>query len=431
MTVLGFTRANRQSPHAVRIYMRAKAYLTEKPELGPLVSPQGDQTLPIHNWYSYKHGYSSALAKYLIEECELSKGQWVLDPFCGGGTTILACKELGINAAGYDILPFSVFLSNVKLDEYDPEEIRFELESLKSANPKSASVNDLPDIPLVKKAFTPEVRANLLALKARIDGIGGLKARSLFTLAFLSIVESVSNTIKDGGFLRIVRRDIDPGSIEGLLIKKINLMLSDIVQAGSTRNDGKVSAIANIGDARRLPTNRVFDAVITSPPYPNRHDYTRIYSLEMIFDFVANNDELKKVRYDTIRSHVEARKKYEAPGYERPRKVDELTKDIDRNGTNNPQVLEMLRGYFEDMYLVLSEISRCLKDKGKAALVVSNVRFAGVNVPVDEILAELGQQVGLKLESVVVLRYRGNSSQQVREYKRTPSRESIILWENA
>ena len=91
----------------------------------------------------------------------------------------------------------------------------------------------------------------------------------------------------------------------------------------------------------------------------------------------------------------------------------------------------MLRGYFEDMYLVLSEISRCLKDKGKAALVVSNVRFAGVNVPVDEILAELGQQVGLKLESVVVLRYRGNSSQQVREYKRTPSRESIILWENA
>ena len=409
--------------------MQAKAYLTEKPELGPLVSPHGDQTLPIHNWYSYKHGYSSALARYLIEECDLRKGQWVLDPFCGGGTTNLACKELGINSEGYDILPFSVFLSNVKLNDYDPEEIRSELDAFKSAKLKSAGVNDLPDIPLVKKAFTPEVRANLLALKARVEGIGSPKARSLFRLAFLGIVESVSNTTKDGGFLRIVRREIEPSSIEGLLVKQINLMLSDITQAGSTRNYGNVSAIANIGDARRLSTNRVFDAVITSPPYPNRHDYTRIYSLEMVFDFVTSNDKLKKVRYDSIRSHVEAKKKYEATGYERLPIVDELVKDISRNGTNNPQVLEMLQGYFEDMYLVLSEISRCLKKKGIAALVVSNVRFAGVSVPVDEILAELGQQVGLKLENIFVLRYRGNSSQQMRNYKRDSSRESIIMWQ--
>lgn len=296
--------------------MQAKSYLTEMPDLGRLVSPYGDQTLPIHNWYSYKHGYSSALARHLISECDLSKGEWVLDPFCGGGTTILACKELGINAEGYDILPFSVFLSNVKLDDYDPEEIRSELKVLKSAEPNSAVVNDLPDIPLVNKAFTPEVRANLLALKARIEGIVSPKARSLFRLAFLSIVGSVSNTVKDGGFLRIVNREIDPNSIEDILVKKINQMLSDIVQVGSTRNDGEVIAVANIGDARRLPTNRAFDAVITSPPYPNRHDYTRIYSLEMVFDFVASNDELKKVRYDTIRSHVEARKKYEALSYE-------------------------------------------------------------------------------------------------------------------
>ena len=81
------------------------------------------------------------------------------------------------------------------------------------------------------------------------------------------------------------------------------------------------------------------------------------------------------------------------------------------------------------MYLALSEISRCLKNKGKAALVVSNVRFAGVTVPVDEILAETGRQVGLKIEEIFVLRYRGNSSQQMRNYKRNPSRESVIVWE--
>lgn len=272
--------------------MQANSYLTEKLELGPLVSPHGNQRVPIHSWYSYKHGYSRDLAAHLIKHFDLRKGQWVLDPFCGGGTTLLACKELGINAEGYDILPFSTFLSNVKLTDYDADGIRSELRALRSPDHITPTAIDLPDIPLVEKAFSPEVRSTLLALKARVEGISDRKVRFLFRLAFLSIVESVSNTMKDGGFLRIVRRDIDPGSIESLLIDKINLMLGDVIQADVARPDGKVKTFARLGDARKLPTTRIFDAVISSPPYPNRHDYTRIYSLEMVFDFVASNQEL-------------------------------------------------------------------------------------------------------------------------------------------
>ncbi|MCK4829274.1 modification methylase, partial [bacterium] len=99
------------------------------------------------------------------------------------------------------------------------------------------------------------------------------------------------------------------------------------------------------------------------------------------------------------------------------------------NGTNNPQVIDMLEGYFEDMYLCLSEISRCLKQKGKVGFVVSNVRFAGVNIVVDEILSEIGSQVGLTPKEIWAVRYRGNSSQQMRDYQRKPSRESIVMWE--
>jgi hypothetical protein len=89
----------------------------------------------------------------------------------------------------------------------------------------------------------------------------------------------------------------------------------------------------------------------------------------------------------------------------------------------------MLEGYFEDMYLALSEISRCLKIGGKVGLVVGNVRFSGVNIPVDLLLAEIGVQVNLIPKEIVVVRYRGNSSQQMRDYTREPSRESIIIWQ--
>ena len=175
--------------------MQTEMYLEEKLELGPLVSPHGNREVPIHNWYSYKHGFSRDLAAYLINHCNLQEGEWVLDPFCGGGTTLLACKEVGINAQGYDILPFSVFLSNVKLADYDPGEIQSIIDAFKSKTNKTRPTIDLPNIPLVNKAFTPGVRKALLSLKSPIDSISNPKVRSLFNLGFLSIVESVSNDL--------------------------------------------------------------------------------------------------------------------------------------------------------------------------------------------------------------------------------------------
>jgi len=403
----------------------------EKPELGPCVSPHGNQHIPIHNWYAYKHGYSRELAVYLINEFDLSEGSWVLDPFCGSGTTLLTCKELGINARGFDILPFSVFLTNVKISDYDVADLERQLTLFTGSIREASSFRKmgLPDIPLVKKAFRPEIEERLLELKSTIDTISAPKVRAFFNLAFLNILESVSNTSKAGGFLRLIQRDVNSNTIESIFLDKVKSMLRDVIEHGTFKKDSTISVMAEIGDARKLSTKQRFDAVITSPPYPNRHDYTRIYALEMVFDFVTTNEELKSIRYQTIRSHVEARKKYEAAGYRKPEILDNIIEEIRRNGTNNPQIIGMIEGYFEDMYLALSEISRCLKSKGRVGLVVSNVRFAGVNIAVDELLAEIGAQVGLNPREVLVTRYRGNSSQQMGLYKRKPSRESIIIWE--
>ena len=43
--------------------------------------------------------------------------------------------------------------------------------------------------------------------------------------------------------------------------------------------------------------------------------------------------------------------------------------------------------------------------------VLGNVRFAGISIPVDEIMAELGEQIGLTWLKTVVARLRGNSAQ--------------------
>ena len=403
--------------------------IVEKAELGSFISPQRNNYMPIHNWYKFKHGFSRDLVLNIVASFNLSKGYWVLDPFCGSGTTLLTCKELGINSRGFDILPFSVFLSNAKIADYDDAELAGKLEELKEDSNTYCVKTTLPDIPLINKAFQSDVKKELLILRYKIEKIRDPKIRSFFNLAFLGILESVSNTSKSGGFLRLVERDVPAHTVQNLFFDKATSMVNDVAEYNKLRKRKSVSLIAKIGDARKLPTERKYDAVITSPPYPNRHDYTRIYSLEMIFDFISSNDQLKRIRYATIRSHVEARKKYEATGYKKPAILVTLITEVKKNGTNNPQVVPMLEGYFEDMYLSLSEIHRSLKPKGKAGLVVSNVRFAGVNIVVDEILSEIGAQVGLIPKAIWVVRYRGNSPQQMRDYERKPSRESIIIWE--
>lgn len=397
--------------------------------LSTLISPRRDINKPIYNWHSFKHSYSKELVDTFISEFKLKKGAWVMDPFCGGGTTLLACKQAGVNAHGFDILPFSVFLSNVKTKDFDVKKLKRTKRTFEEIKKWPSSSETLPDILVLKKAFNTETEQQLLQIKAQIKQIKDVNTRDFFNLGFLSILESVSNTSKSGGFLRIVDRNVEVDEIKHLFLNKIQAMIKDVELFNQTHDQIKTDVRAFQGDAREIPTEYTYDAIITSPPYPNRHDYTRIYSLELVFDFVKNNDELKKIRYETLRSHVEARLKYEVNGYKIPARLKRLITLVQKNGVNNPQVIGMLNGYFEDMYLVLSEMSNHLNKKGKVALVVSNVRFAGINIPVDEILSEIGKQAGLKPKGVWLARYRGNSSQQMKAYKRTPSRESIVIWE--
>ena len=64
-------------------------------------------------------------------------------------------------------------------------------------------------------------------------------------------------------------------------------------------------------------------------------------------------------------------------------------------------------------------------------LVVSTSAYAGVEVPVDLILAEIGQRTGWFLREIVVLRYLRSSSQHYKkeENKSVPLRESVVIFD--
>jgi len=66
-----------------------------------------------HDFYRYPARFSPVLAKTIIEYFT-RYGDMVLDPFVGGGTSLVEARALGRSAIGLDISSLAVFISRVK-----------------------------------------------------------------------------------------------------------------------------------------------------------------------------------------------------------------------------------------------------------------------------------------------------------------------------
>lgn len=392
-----------------------------------LVTPYQNRMLPIYSWYHFNHSFSRDLVWYLIDKFNLGSQSNILDPFCGSGTTLLAAKEKGISAIGIDILPLSVFISNAKLQNYDIKKIRHKAKELNELldNNTNHPVS-IPEITILRKVFDEKMLFSIFAIKNWIQGIKDENLRYFFLTSLLSIVEQIAYAKKDGGFLRMVPNKKIP-EFKEVLFSKFNEMLTDIEYSTNLQNNVRSEAV--LGDARQTCfLGESFNAVITSPPYLNRHDYTRVYILELAIGFLKSDDEIKELRYKTLRSHVEAKNFFTCDGYKESIELKEIIKKLEKKSLPNKQVISMIRGYFEDMYLVLKEVIKVIKRGGFTAFVIGDVRYGGILIPVSDILIEIGNSLGLSHQETIVARFRGNSPQQMGKFGRMPSRESIIIW---
>jgi site-specific DNA-methyltransferase (cytosine-N4-specific) len=102
---------------------------------------------------------------------------------------------------------------------------------------------------------------------------------------------------------------------------------------------------------------------------------------------------------------------------------------LGRKKLNNPKIPSMITTYFIDMQKVITEWFEVLAPGAKVAMVVDNVRFGGELIPVDLVLSEMAEEAGFEVKEIIVARYKGNSSQQMKKYGRVPVRESIVVWE--
>lgn len=409
-------------------------FIHEEPELGSLVSYVGNKNIPFLRIYRYKEAFAFNLVKDFLRRFEANSNDYVFDPFSGLGTTMFTSMISGIPSVGIDKLPVAYFISKT-LPLFlllRQNELKETWTSLIPMIEKKRPADIAMDVPIMKIAFDEETLLTLRKLKSAINDLSEFY-RNIFLLIFFSILEECSFTSKDGQFLRLKRNKKPFNPIEAMN-RKVAQVEEDVRGIKPLfpcfSIDKETIPDVYLGDARDL-SNIKFKkkptSIITSPPYANRYDYTRTYSLELCFHFVKNFEELKAIRFGILRSHIESKiQNGELPPHQVIKEVVEL---LSRKKLNNPKIPSMITTYFIDMQRVIKEWFKRLSPGAKVAVVVDNVRFEGELIPVDLVLSEMAEDVGFEVKEILVARYKGNSSQQMKKYGKVPVRESIVIWE--
>lgn len=126
-----------------RVRSRMEALKIGDTSLAFLDVPERERTRHVHRLHPYLGKFIPQLVGYFLSRY-FGRGELVLDPFSGSGTTLVEASERGIDSIGVDVSEFNVMVSRVKLAEYHIAKAEREVLDI-SRRTAEFSVREFPD----------------------------------------------------------------------------------------------------------------------------------------------------------------------------------------------------------------------------------------------------------------------------------------------
>lgn len=406
------------------------------------------QDLSIHDWYRFVYAYSDQIITGLVDEFEITKNDLVVDPFNGTGTTTLAAKKLGIDAIGTDTSPASVLSARTKTNwDVDLEEFRNRrAELISTIQPIFKQISsegnttldsfgnstndeiDLSSYDFSEPEKTPKgwlsekPRKKMQVLRHHVEEMPEDSVTDLFRLAMIAILPEDVGNVRFGPEATRDPKQAGDKDVYSILRKKLKKIEQDLervqtaigcgdLQPGDTeilRADARKLSDTLKSESRLLNSEKhegEIDYLITSPPYPAEHDYTRNQRLELIWlGACDDNTDLQKIKKMNIRSHTKniyvADDEGERTNIRENDRIDAIVtkmeniireEDISHGfGQYYPRVIEE---YFAGMLHHFEHVYDLMAEGGKAAYVVGDSgSYWQVEVETAEILAGLAEK---------------------------------------
>jgi len=436
-----------------------------------IVSFQANKNRRYYRWYKYKEAFSAELVECLLRRHRAqdgrARGGKILDPFAGAGTALFAASNLGYAADGIELMPVGqrIIAANVAARAADSGAMAAAIDAWLKKSPWTGNgkARRFGVLRITCGAY-PEVTREAIGRYLHAADNQPAAAREILQFALLCVLESVSYTRKDGQCLRWDYRSgrgngknrFNKGalaSFDDAIREKLLQIKDDLTRAG--RTDSFLSPAPTANRAGRINLLRgscldilpsiapgAYHAIVTSPPYCNRYDYTRTYALEHALLGVGE-DEQVALRQAMLSCTVENKEKQLRDANPKWRAALAACDDVpllqeilrylddkrDRRELNNPGIARMVRGYFYEMACVIYECRRVLRRGGVMFMVNDNVRYAGASISVDVILSAIAERLGLQIDAILALpQGKGNSSQQMGMHGREALRKCVYVW---
>jgi len=284
-------------------------------------------------------------------------------------------------------------------------------EYVQARRPEMLPPRYISDKPLARAYMIDDVVQSLLA---------GSALKPLFDLALSASIVPISN-IRYGPGMGVIkpRDDVD---VLGVFGDKLTRMIRDL---RSVDDDQRATlSQVKLGDARRLNEYFAPDSaslMVTSPPYPGDHEYTKYSKLELLFRGYARTMDAFKVikkrmlRASTTNLYKEDDDRTAIPSWPSIAEVTDLIQArLEEDGATSgfeKLYTKLVWEYFGGMAKALEECLGVLRPGGKIALLVSDSHaFKMVHIQTARILQEIGERIGFIDPEIVLWQLKTSTS---------------------
>ncbi len=392
-----------------------------------------NRSAPVHRWVPWIAGFSGAfvdsvLAAYLGRR----KSAVVLDPFAGVGTTLIQSAIRGHNVVGFEINPYAALAAEAKLKALSVERksldaaietMRLDARSWRNgrADANAAPPSFRSRIPF----YSLKVEKQVLHALAFISKINDDCVRRLFQVAFGSVMVSFSNYTYEPSLSSrpgAGKPLIEDADVAATLLEKLQHMRTDIEwlrsEANGTRpGNGRVYNEDFFTGNRRMGSGSV-DLMVTSPPYLNNYHYARNTRPQLYWlGLISSPEEQRPLEERNFGTFWQiAREKNHVPLALEHRGLERILARLRKLNLEKGQYggcgwANYAASYFNDCDRFLAALRRILARGGTGVIVVGNSILQGVNVPVQDLIADIARMHGLAVVGIYRIRDKrvGNS----------------------
>lgn len=349
------------------------------------------------------HGYHRYPAKFIpqivsrLADKYTNKGDLIVDPFGGCGTTLVESKVMGRPSVAVDINPVAVLITKAKITPIEPAKVEKVFRRLKEKleNYSENTKVKAPNHERIDYWFEPEEKRKLAFIFAEISKLKDQDIRDLFYCGFSNILKNCSIWLQKSNK---PTRDFEkkPSDPMQTFFKQVKTMMrgnARFYELSKEKNYLEIPSQVYCTDARTIPVkDNSVTLIVTSPPYVTSYEYADLHQLTALW--MEYTKDLSDFRKRFIGSSYHSKKDLVLNSSIAESIRNELLEKDNKTA-------EEVSTYFSEMNQVFIEMKRMLKKGGKTCIVIGNTSLKGVEILNAEVFVEQLQNLGLKIADII------------------------------